>query len=90
MCGRFTLRTRAADLVKFFDLEGSIADLSSRWNVAPTQQVLEELKSFLVPYPSDEMKVEEVSTVINNARNEVAPRLTKNDGYEYFASFHRN
>ena len=233
MCGRFTLRTRAADLVKFFDLEGSIADLSSRWNVAPTQQVLairsghdsrepswlrwglvpawakdmkmgsslinaradtvaekpsfrsafkrrrclvvadgfyewqaqgkakvpfmvtmrdgspfafaglweqwngpsggpiescstittdpnelmatihdrmpvilqpddydswldpanqdiEELMSFLVPYPSDEMKVEEVSTVINNARNEEDPRLTKNDGYEYFASFHRN
>ena len=40
MCGRFTLRTLAADLVKFFDLAGSISDLSPQWNVAPTQQVL--------------------------------------------------
>ncbi len=40
MCGRFTLKTRAADLVKFFGLSGSLSDLSPRWNVAPTQQVL--------------------------------------------------
>jgi putative SOS response-associated peptidase YedK len=33
------------------------------------------LTSLLVPYPSDEMRAEQVSTVINNARNEVDPRV---------------
>ena len=33
------------------------------------------LKSLLVPYPADEMQVEQVSDVVNNARNEIDPRL---------------
>ncbi len=40
MCGRFTLRTRPAELVKFFNLAGLLPDVSPRWNVAPTQQVI--------------------------------------------------
>ncbi len=40
MCGRFTLRTRPAELVKFFNLAGLLSDVSPRWNVAPTQQVI--------------------------------------------------
>ncbi len=40
MCGRFTLRTSAADLVRVFGLVRSVSGLVSRWNVAPTQQVL--------------------------------------------------
>ena len=32
------------------------------------------LSSLLVPYPADEMQAEQVSDVINNARNEVDPR----------------
>ena len=33
------------------------------------------VKSLLVPYPADEMQVEQVSDVVNNARNEIDPRL---------------
>ena len=33
------------------------------------------LSALLVPYPSDEMQAEQVSDVVNNARNEVDPRL---------------
>ena len=33
------------------------------------------LSALLVPYPADEMQAEQVSEVINNARNEVDPRL---------------
>lgn len=34
------------------------------------------LSSLLVPYPAEEMQAEQVSDVINNARNEVDPRLS--------------
>ena len=49
-----------------------------RW-LDPANQNIDELESLLVSYPSEEMSVEEVSTVINNARNEEDPRLGKND-----------
>ena len=45
----------------------------------PVVQDTEQLKALLVPYPSEEMELQEISTVINNARNEVDPRLTNND-----------
>lgn len=35
------------------------------------------LSTLLVSYPSDEMQAEQVSDVVNNARNEVDPRLTQ-------------
>ena len=53
-------------------------DSYDRW-LDPTNPDIDELESLLVPYPSEEMRVEEVSTVINNARNEVDPRLGEND-----------
>jgi putative SOS response-associated peptidase YedK len=40
MCGRFTLRTPAIELVRFFELVAPIHELAVRWNVAPTQKVL--------------------------------------------------
>ena len=48
-----------------------------RW-LDPTNQDIDDLESLLVPYPSDEMNVEEVSPVINNARNDEDPRLSDN------------
>ena|ERR1700732_2115086 len=39
MCGRFTLRTPARDLVEIFELLRE-PDLTPRFNIAPTQQVL--------------------------------------------------
>ena len=38
MCGRFTLRTPAADLVEIFDVIRSF-ELTPRYNIAPTQDV---------------------------------------------------
>jgi putative SOS response-associated peptidase YedK len=38
MCGRFTLRTRPADLVEVFDLLRK-PELTPRFNIAPTQQI---------------------------------------------------
>ena len=38
-------------------------------------QDTEQLQKLLVPYPPEEMKFEKVSPVINNARNEVDPRI---------------
>ncbi|HEV7998903.1 MAG TPA: SOS response-associated peptidase [Planctomycetaceae bacterium] len=38
MCGRFTLRTPAADLIEIFEVARSF-DLTPRYNIAPTQQV---------------------------------------------------
>jgi putative SOS response-associated peptidase YedK len=38
MCGRFTLRTPARDLVKIFELLRE-PELSPRYNIAPTQNV---------------------------------------------------
>ncbi len=38
MCGRFTLKTPAADLARFFKL-AQTPDLSPRYNIAPTQPV---------------------------------------------------
>ncbi len=38
MCGRFTLRTPAADLIEIFDVIRSF-ELTPRYNIAPTQQV---------------------------------------------------
>ncbi len=37
------------------------------------------LTSLLVPYPADEMRAEQVSTIINNARNEVDPRVRQSE-----------
>ena len=34
-----------------------------------------QLQTLLIPYPPEEMEVEKVSSVINNARNEVDPRI---------------
>jgi putative SOS response-associated peptidase YedK len=39
MCGRFTLRTPAADLVEIFDVIRNF-ELTPRYNIAPTQDVL--------------------------------------------------
>jgi putative SOS response-associated peptidase YedK len=39
MCGRFTLRTPARDLVEIFELLRQ-PELVPRFNIAPTQQVL--------------------------------------------------
>lgn len=38
MCGRFTLRTPAADVARYFDL-AEIPSLEPRYNIAPTQTV---------------------------------------------------
>jgi len=38
MCGRFTLRTPAADLIEIFEVARSF-ELTPRYNIAPTQQV---------------------------------------------------
>jgi putative SOS response-associated peptidase YedK len=38
MCGRFTLRTNARDLVEVFQLLRTV-ELSPRYNIAPTQSV---------------------------------------------------
>lgn len=38
MCGRFTLRAGAGELMRFFGLEG-VADFPARYNIAPTQTV---------------------------------------------------
>lgn len=42
----------------------------------PTLEDVEALTSLLVPFPAAEMKAETVSSVINNARNDVDPRLS--------------
>jgi putative SOS response-associated peptidase YedK len=39
MCGRFTLRTPAPQLLEHFGIEG-LVDLPPRYNIAPTQEVL--------------------------------------------------
>jgi putative SOS response-associated peptidase YedK len=38
MCGRFTLRTPARDMVEIFELLRE-PELTPRFNIAPTQQV---------------------------------------------------
>ena len=38
-------------------------------------QDTEQLQKLLVPYPPEEMNFEKVSPMINNARNEVDPRI---------------
>jgi putative SOS response-associated peptidase YedK len=63
MCGRFTLRTPAADLIEIFEVARSF-ELTPRYNIAPTQQVvavreahgareLVELRWGLLPARSD-------------------------------------
>ena len=39
MCGRFTLRTPAVDLIEIFEIARSF-EIVPRYNIAPTQQVL--------------------------------------------------
>jgi putative SOS response-associated peptidase YedK len=39
MCGRYTLRTPAAKLIRLFDVS-SLPELAPRYNIAPTQRVL--------------------------------------------------
>jgi putative SOS response-associated peptidase YedK len=39
MCGRFTLRTSAAEVAKTFQLQSTLFDLAPRYNIAPTQQI---------------------------------------------------
>ena len=41
----------------------------------PQLEAAPALSSLLVPYPADEMQVIRVSDVVNNARNEIDPRL---------------
>jgi putative SOS response-associated peptidase YedK len=40
-----------------------------------SNQDVTQLKKLLVPYPPEELATEKVSTAINNARNEVDPRI---------------
>lgn len=79
MCGRFTLKTPAADLVEPFRLP-QIPDLAPRYNVAPSQPVaavrehagqreLVELRWGLVPSWADDLKI---GYKLINARSETA------------------
>jgi putative SOS response-associated peptidase YedK len=44
MCGRFTLKTPAGEIVSEFNLHGITLDLGPRFNIAPTQDVLVVLR----------------------------------------------
>ena len=68
MCGRFNLTANAAEIEKAFDLFESLGDLTPRYNIAPTQQVLairqdEGKRAFcrlrwgLVPFWADDLKI---------------------------------
>lgn len=46
-----------------------------RW-LDPLNQEVAALQPLLVPFPADAMRAERVSDVINNAKNDVDPRLT--------------
>ena len=103
MCGRFPLRSSAAQVAELFRrIWELVASDGPRFNIAPPQSVLpvrqtsagrepswlksglipawvnqpvERLLSFRIPYPADELRVERVNDVINDARNDVDPRL---------------
>jgi putative SOS response-associated peptidase YedK len=81
MCGRFTLRTSAADLVEIFEVARSF-ELTPRYNIAPTQTVaairevdgrreLVQLRWGLLPAWSDASKG---GPPMINARSETAAK----------------
>jgi putative SOS response-associated peptidase YedK len=68
MCGRFNLTANAAAIEEAFGLFGSPGDLTPRYNIAPTQQVLAvrqedgkraacRLRWGLVPFWADDLKI---------------------------------
>jgi putative SOS response-associated peptidase YedK len=78
MCGRYTLSTSIDKLAEEFDLSGSLPDLQSSYNVAPTQEVpavmegnggrrLEMLRWGLIPSWADDPGID---NRMINARSE--------------------
>jgi putative SOS response-associated peptidase YedK len=78
MCGRYTLSTPVGKLAEEFDLSGSLPDLQSSYNVAPTQEVpavvagnggrrLEMLRWGLIPSWADDPGI---GSRMINARSE--------------------
>ncbi|MDA0733614.1 MAG: SOS response-associated peptidase [Chloroflexi bacterium] len=39
MCGRFTLNIQGSMIAEWFDIHGDVAELTPRYNIAPTQQI---------------------------------------------------
>ncbi|OLS36552.1 hypothetical protein BTR22_10980 [Alkalihalophilus pseudofirmus] len=86
MCGRFSLFSGRKQLQEEFKFMNDVpSDYSARYNIAPQSQILSIIQgengdrrigylhwALLSPYQSDPMMADQVSTIVNNPRNDEA------------------